>query len=250
MTRSNVSFAILYEQLLTRLGFIYFVDIIFLTSSCISFIDLCLDLVSICILFNKKFKSIKLFDYMKVYVINSTVVCILSLPAFLISRRFAFANEFAYGTIFVCYIYGPLVNTCYVLSALIDVAVLLDRITLFTRKFDFVNRYSLRLVCSTSLICGLLIGGQFYIFYYPETLEVYLSPTLTLKFFYTNATKFADGLFGSILFYIVLFLKDILTTALVTKFNIISIVLFKRYLTQRSKLFNVDNLNNKRNYQK
>jgi hypothetical protein len=180
---------------------------------------------------------------MKVYIINSTIICLLLLPSFLHSRRFVFANE-PYGTVFACYVYRPLVNVFYVFTALIDVAILLDRITLFTRKFDFAKSISLRLVCSISLICGLLIGGQFYAFGYPETLVAYLSQTVTFKFYFVKSTQFVESLVGSILYYIVLFIKDVLTAALVTTFNVISMILFKQYLTLRSKRFSIGHLNN------
>jgi hypothetical protein len=114
LTNANLTPSMVYNQLLVQLGSTYITDTLFLISSCINLIGLCLNLLSIRVLFDEKFKSsIKLFGYMKVYLVNSISICIMLLPAFLISRRFWFANE-PYGTMYSCYIYAPLVTACSV----------------------------------------------------------------------------------------------------------------------------------------
>jgi hypothetical protein len=246
LTNFNLTISIIYEQLLVKLGSTYFIDTIYLICSFIMCIGFCLNLIGLRVLFNEKFKSIKLFNFMKVYLVNSALICFIMLPVFLLGRRFAFANE-PYGTVYACYIYAPLVNVCYVFSALIDVAISMDRITLFTRMFDFTKKYSMRWTCLISLAYSLISGLMFIFLYYPGTLVAYLSETVTLKFYFLSPTGVLAGQFGSFLLFLMLLLKDILPVALVITFNIISTVLLKRYLTHRSKRFHMSALNNKNN---
>jgi hypothetical protein len=246
LTNDNLSYSIVYKQLLAQFGSTYFTEVLFVLTTFISIIGLCLNLITIGVLFGEKFKSKKLFDYIKFYVINSTAICIISLPGLLMGKQFVFTNQ-PYGPYFLCYIYGPLLDAFYVFSSLIDVAILLDRIALFTRRFDFAKNYSVRSVSALSYACGLLIGIQFLLTYYPEALVTYLSQTVTVRFYFVNSTQFITSQIGTILLYIKLFIKDIVTVALVATFNIISIALLRRYLKQRSKLLKIDNLNTKNN---
>jgi hypothetical protein len=241
LTSANLTYSIVYDQLLTQFGSTYFIDTILTICPCINFIGLCLNLISIRVLFGENFKSIKQFAFMKVNLINSVGMNIILLPTFLIGRRFAFAND-PYGPNYLYYIYAPFVNHFSVFSALIDVSILLDRTTLFTRKFDFIKKYSVRLVCSISFVYSLIIGLQLFYVYAPELLQAYLSETITIKFYFLSRNQFVQTQLGSILLYALSFFKDFAPMALVTTFNIISTVLLKRYLTQRSKKFKMDHL--------
>jgi hypothetical protein len=244
MTKANLTYSILYNQLLTQIGSTYLTDINFSLAACVGFIGLFFNLMSIRVLFGGKFKSIRLFDYLKVNLINSTAVCIISTPLFIMSKRFMFTSEI-YGTFYLAYIYGPILEILDVISSLIDVAILLDRITLFTRKFDFFKRLSFRTICIIALVCALLIGLQFYHSYYPEKLEAYLSENTTLRFYFLSTSSFAQTQLGSIKLGIVLFLKDVVTVTLISTFNIISVVLLRRYIAKRAKNLNLTNLNKK-----
>jgi hypothetical protein len=156
-----------------------------------------LNLLGIRILCDKKFNSVALFGYMKVYLVNSTIACVLLLPAFVIGRRIAFANEI-YGAVYVCYIYPPLLGACFMFSFFIDVAIMLDRISLFTHRLDFAKKYSMRTICAISFACSLLTNASQYSFYYIETLDVYLNETMTIKFYFFKPTQFAESNIGFI----------------------------------------------------
>jgi hypothetical protein len=201
LTKANFTYSIVYEQLLVQLGSTYLIDTIYSISSCVSFVGLCLNLITIRVLLGEQFKTKKLFDYMRVYLINSATISFLMLPAFLLGRRFAFANA-PYGTLYACYIYGPLVTVCYAFSALLDIAIVSDRLTLFTKKFDFVKKYSVRSVCAVSFGYSLLVGLMFYAFYYPGTLVAYLSETNKWRFYFLKPTQLLKSPYGllSILF--------------------------------------------------
>jgi hypothetical protein len=242
----NFTYSMVNELLLVQLGSTYLIDSIYLSSSCVNVFGIILNIMGIGVLFNNKFKSIKLFDLMRIYLIYNTAICISLVPAFLIGRRFAFANE-PYGSYYIYCIYAPIVYTCSVSSALIDVAILLDRITLFTRKFDLIKKISVRSICLISFIFGLLIATPYYAFFHRQIIEAYLSETVTLKFFVVRRTAFLETQFGLILYLTFLFLKDVVTVALVAAFNIVSIVLFKSYLAQRAVKFKMNYLNNKNN---
>jgi hypothetical protein len=239
MTSANLTYSNVYDQLLTQFGSTYFTDTIFMVSPCINFIGLWLNLISIRVLFGENFKSIRQFAFMKVNLINSAVINILMLPVFLIGKRFAFAND-PYGPYYLYYLYAPFLSQCSVFSALIDVSILLDRITLFTRKLDFIKKYSVRFMCLILFTYTLFIGLSHFVFIKPDLLEAYLSETSTIKFYFVNRSQFVESQLGSILLYVMSFFKDFVSAALVTSFSFISTVLFKRYLTQRSKKFKID----------
>jgi hypothetical protein len=245
---ANLTYPMLYDGLLKQFGSTYFIDIVFLVSSCLSIIGLCLNLVSVRVLLGERFKSKKLFYFMRVYLINSTIVCVMLLPAFLLGKRIAFAHE-PYGTYYICYIYSPLMTGC-VFSSLIDMAIVLDRITVFTEKFDFVKKYSTRVISIISFVISLIIGPLYYPTAYPDSLVIYLNETISLRFYFTKPSQFAESSFGSTMIYLILFLKDIVGFVLLSTLNIASIVLLKRYLIHKSKMFNMTHLNKRITQQK
>jgi uncharacterized membrane protein len=148
-TNENITLAQLYERLLLRLGSTYFTDIVFLIASIISLIGVLLNLLSMWIIMREsqfRTKTTKFFYYIKVYLTISIVACLVIMPVYNIAKRFKFTNEL-FASYYICYFSSPLINACYMLSSLIDVATMLDRISLFTRKFDFVvKRYSISFI--------------------------------------------------------------------------------------------------------
>jgi hypothetical protein len=170
LTYTNITYSEIYENLLVQLGSTYFTDTCFSLASLISLFGICFNLFGIRILFNEEFNSARLFGYMKVYLITSAIMCTLILPMFTLARRFIFAEKI-YGPFYGSYIYGPLANLFYMFSSLIDIAITLDRISLFTRKLNFIKKYSLISICVASLICCALVNVPFYFIYCPDELN-------------------------------------------------------------------------------
>jgi hypothetical protein len=244
LVNSSINYSSIYEKMLLQLGSTYFTDISFLIASFVCLIGIGFNLMGIRVLFNGEFNSIRLFDYMKVYLINSAIMCALLLPSFTIAKRFVFADKI-YGSFYGCFIYGPLINGCYTFSSIIDITITLDRISIFTKKFDFVKKCSLTSICVMSIVCCVLINVPFYFIYYPDSFEVYLNETLLFNIYYMRPTQFAESKHGSILRYILFLLRDVVPVLFLISLNAISIYLFKRYIMHRSKLFSIRDVDNK-----
>jgi hypothetical protein len=235
---SNSTYSIIYENLLFHLGSTYFTDVSFLIVPFISLIGIGLNVMAVRILFtNREFDSTRLYDYMKVYLINSIIVCALKLPIFLFARRFLFCDKI-YASFYGCYIYGPLVNGCSMFSSLMDITITLERLSLFNKKFDFIKKYSLIIICVASIASCVLINGPVYLFYRPDVFSVYINETFELKIYYIKTTQFAESKLGSILLLSLLIFRDIIVILFLITLNIMSMLTFKRFLARKSSLFN------------
>jgi hypothetical protein len=100
-----LSYSAIYDFFAWQFGSTQFIDIIYLVVSSLAPIGLCLNLIGIRILFNRSFKNAKIYDYMKVYMIISSVSCMSLIPAFVFARRFFYGHEI-YGTFYALYLFS------------------------------------------------------------------------------------------------------------------------------------------------
>lgn len=74
----------------------------------LSVLGIVLNLISFFIFKNNRFNSIPLYGYLKIYTINSSVICLINSTYFLISTSTFFSIVYAYEMQFYsCYIYTP-----------------------------------------------------------------------------------------------------------------------------------------------
>jgi hypothetical protein len=105
------------------------------------------------------------------------------------------------------------------------------------------KKYSARSICIALFAYSVLINAPYYFLNYPAMMKVYLNETTTLSYYFASKTQFTETIFGSIVQYSQFFLREILSLILVLTFNVI--VLLKRYLVHRSKVFNMTRNSNK-----
>ncbi len=101
----------------------------------VSFAGLILNLTSIYLLFKINISSTRLYKYLRMYTVNSALICLILGFSFISwsPRFFPYFTEY-YAKIFRCYLYNPLINTLFFLGNLMDIILsnlLIARINIF-----------------------------------------------------------------------------------------------------------------------
>jgi hypothetical protein len=234
---SNQSmFYLPFEFWLSVFGSTVYVDAINLfLVPLIGAIGLVLNLIGLRILFYQNFKSIKLFAYLKVYLINSAFICLISIGNMQDSKRFVDFNSY-FSINYIIYVYVLLGNTSYFYGCVLDIIIILEQIFIIKNKANFLKNSSPYKYCLLALVSCIVVNFPYYFAYRPSSLTVSLNATWTYTFYFTDYSDFAKSQLGVIALYVVYSLRDFLTLSLQILCNIILIIFFKRHLAKKSKL--------------
>ena len=134
------------ENFYLKIGSTWTLDTIYLAIiSPLGFIGFLLNMICFLTLvkINIKTNDIKLYEYLKVYSLNSALIClILGFSFTTLSPRYFtyFYNPFV--KFYICYIFGYIIVSLSFCNNLLDILITFDRISIFTPKFNFkVNPY-------------------------------------------------------------------------------------------------------------
>ena len=149
---SNSTFAI-DENFYLKIGSTWTLDTIYLAIiSPLGFIGFLLNMICFLTLvkINIKTNDIKLYEYLKVYSLNSACICLILGFSFttLSPRYFTFFYS-PFVKFYRCRIFGYLMVSLIFYNNLLDILISLDRISIFTSRFDFhrkINPYNLSLI--------------------------------------------------------------------------------------------------------
>ena len=105
-----------------KIGSLFFLDyVIMFILTPVSVVAIGLNILTFSVLNHKTLKGSAFFTYMKYYSLNNTVLAFFVMTTFITSTRRIFKLTNTYGAyLFGCYVYNPIMATCYLNSSLLE----------------------------------------------------------------------------------------------------------------------------------
>jgi hypothetical protein len=116
------------------------------------------------VLLSKDFATMPMNSYLRVYSVNSCLICLLSSIIFIGNTKRLFPALNCFGTLaYFLWVYIPGVYGLQVMAQLLDIVVTMDRIGFFNYRVKaFMTRIQPRVACAVFLVVS-LINGSIYI---------------------------------------------------------------------------------------
>jgi hypothetical protein len=241
---TSFNYSIEYYSLdywLNAFGSNYFIDSIYLfLLPPLSLFGLILNVIAFKVLSTSQFQQIRLYDYQKVYLINSSCVCLASIFTFLLTRLFI--NFYSYeANIYIAHVYLTVINVGYFYSGSMDVFIVLDRISILKNKqIRIINKYSPYSICFALLILVLIVEIPYYFKFYAASITVSLSPTENITLQYVGSSEFSRSPLGLTLSNAQYIIRDFLTISVSSLLNAYSIYLLKKLHTNKLCLLGIN----------
>jgi hypothetical protein len=203
----------------------------------ISVIGFFLNILTFKILLKNQFFQSKIFDYMRVYTMGSLIMCLLSAPFFVFEtyRFFDFTNSYETNA-FGCYFLIPTQSALSFFNGLLCIAINLERVINFMPTLDKFKNVSFSKICALIFSLTVVINLPYYFIYYPSYSNVKLDTGADFRINYFALTEFGLTLTGQIVSYLIYFFRDVLILGSELILDIWSIILLKRYLSNKQKI--------------
>ena len=201
-------------------------------------ITLGIDLFSFFVLFKRPFLTSIFYNYIKVYFLNSIIICLFLITAFVSVTHGVFNFTNSYATLFYgCYIYGPLLSTFYLNGSLIEISMVVERCLYFLPpKYKKIKVIGFNNYCLLLLLASAIINWPLYFILVPAYIDVPLKDfdqiTAFRIYYWGVNTSFSNTLYGNIIMYIFYFIRDILPLVTKIMLNILLVNLIKEYLNK------------------
>jgi hypothetical protein len=146
----------------SRFGSAPYVEGIYLSFLSVGIIGLFLNTLSFIVLQSKEFEH-AYYKYLRVYIINSLLLCFAIGSRFASVTRsiFSFSNTYN-ANWYVVNISIPLINVCYHYGCFLDIILAFERVVLLSNKFTWFRRIKPAALCVFFLILSILIDFIFY----------------------------------------------------------------------------------------
>ena len=234
----TTQFYITKKQLFEIVGFSEIIEnlnIYLLTS--LNILGLILNIVSFFIFKNDRFKSTPIFDYFKVYTLNSAIICLFMSTNFLSATYEHF--DFSYKQemkLYSCYVYSSIFTTTYFYSAVLDIYISLERLFNFKPSLNKLKNVSYKIVCSILFIISLTINFPYFFIYEPISLDASLDGKSISKVYLFGFSAFGKSETGKTITLVIYFIRDVITLFMEVIFNAISLVLLKKRVSLKKDM--------------
>jgi hypothetical protein len=220
----------------------------------LSSIGFILNLVGLKILFGTEFKSVKIYAYLRIYLLNSLVINLVGFGMMLTARRYIYPSS-EVAAIYLVRVFVPAVITCGVFAGMLDIAITLERIFILTKRAISGNKLicnlSANIVCFILFVTCALLSSPTYFNYTVSSFTVNVSQCESHTIFYFDSSNFLKSTLGRIVSYIWNFFRYIFIMIIQSGLNFYSLYLLKAFLLKKSKItkrveisYKIENLSN------
>lgn len=226
------------DSVLTKYGSTIFLDTFNLYPyTIISTLGFLLSTLSLVVFMNRKeFDGIRLYVYLRVYSINNMILCFVNIFNFTFCsyRILSWSNSFP-SQVFFNYLFTPISSVCYFYGSVLDILILMDRISFFCQwlKASRFNQLSPTSICVWTLIVCIIIDAPSFVYYEIEYQTFRLDATRNFTIWFS---KPSTNKILTILEYMVMAIRDILVLLIEVWLHITSIVLFKKHLKRKKQI--------------
>jgi hypothetical protein len=221
-----------------QFGFGLYQDIVSLSMSVTGTIGIVLNVLTLVILRSRAF-DLKLYTYLRVYVVNSIFICFWTAGIFMIMSR----NVFKFPNTFIPNFYHsilplPLLSLSYIFEGFIDTLMSFERVTLLSNRFNWFNKRKPMFYCAISGFVSILTIIPYYFYYKVIKIVIPLNEIQVIELNYVGRLSHAIILerYENIFFCI----NDISPVILQIILSISAIILMKSYLKNRSRMTNLN----------
>ena len=232
MSSQDINDSLILENYISIYGSTYLVDILYMyVLTPISVIAFFLNILAYIIFSKNQFSNGVIFGYLRLYVLNNSVLSLLLITTFVncTYRIFDFTNTYEaifYGTYFM----SPLISILYFTASLLEICIVIERSCNFSQGlFNFQLIKNIRLTTIVIYLVSSIVNIPVFFSNYPEYIDIPLSNS-TFRLYYWGVTQYSLSLFGTILTYSIYFIRDIIVLIIKIILNIISVYLVKKYL--------------------
>jgi hypothetical protein len=207
-------------------------EICFLLLIPIGSIGFILNVIALVILRGKDFE-LPIYEYVRIYTVNSMFICLLTATRFLDKTLGLFTFTNSRGVfMYITHVYIPLINLVYFYQSILDLVLTFDRIVLFTNRFTFFRKLKPKLVCLLILICCIILMLYYWMYLTQKQTLVPLNGTQIFVINHMTTSKLSN--------YIAINLSnaitDILPLAFEIPLNIWVIFALRNYLKKKKRI--------------
>ena len=185
------------------------------------------------VLSNKKFESKIIFSFLRVYSLNSLLMCLVLSTYFNITYNyFEITNTFifrAYSSI----VYIPIVTVLAFFSGFLDILISVERLLDF---FPNARKLTSLKSCFILMLVVILITLPYFFIYYPAHLDVNLSQNETFRLYYIGLSEFGQSSIGEVVNNVLFFIKDVVAFIVEIVLNISLVVLLRKHVNKKIKV--------------
>lgn len=168
------------------------------------------------------------YKYLRVYSINSAVICLLLVFQFVENAPRYFHPALSYSVVaFYSFFYVPVTNTFYFNALLLDILITLDRIASINLHFrSQFNKLSPYLKCLIAFLICIAVNVPYFFVNVPFEATVGSSDSIVSIIWVVNLSNFATSRAGKITTFIVYGIRYLVSLAAQIILNGVSIRLF------------------------
>jgi hypothetical protein len=207
----------------------------------ICLLGLVLNLLSFIIFSQKIFKSTPIFQFLRAYVLISASLCSVSATYFIGTTYyiFEFTNSH-WARFYGSRIFPYLFSEVFFYSGYLDIYLGLDRLFHFIPSLkNRLNSIPVKVLFSVLLIVSLVFNLPMLFILEPSLLMVKLNDLKLFQIFFTNTSEFGKTLTAQIASYVLYFFRDVLTLVVEVSVNIATLVLLRKYMAKKQKVYSV-----------
>ena len=185
----------------------------------LSLVGFSLNVLSYHVLNQKKFHSFQIYNYLRVYILNSTVICLIILSEFVLSSPSSNKCLEAYEA----YVYQPVLTQTYFYAGVLDFFIGVGRLFCFMPSSSSINllkKYSYRKICAYLFALCLFVNLPYFFVYMPS-------------FHFIQGQIYLPKMSET---YAILAIKDIIMLCAETFMNLSSILKLKKILSRKRKM--------------
>ena len=209
----------------------------------ISIVGLILNFFSFIVILNIKNKaSVKFYSYLKIYTLSGSFICFFGIFAFYaFSPKYLKYDDDPYSRFFRCQVYMPILTLVYYFEKLIEILIIIDRLSIFMPKLKIVTEKSTTMIMSITMIISMIItspeifGNRFTGFKDKEVHDKIIDYTKDLMTICERIDFFRTDI-GLDILKSTIFIRDILTSSIEMGLNITSIVYYMKFINKKSEL--------------
>ena len=201
----------------------------------ISIISFIMNILAFIVLSKNSLGSAVIFRYLRLYVLNSSILSLILATTFLFSsyRIFSFTNSYSslfYGS----YFHSPFLSIFYCFGGLLEICISIERTLNFMPNRaikKLINNNKAWLVLFT---LSILINIPVFFVNYPGVADVLSDTGFMYRFHYWGVTEFAMSPIGKGITYTVYIIRDIFSLTAKISLNILSVQLIRKYFNKIS----------------
>jgi hypothetical protein len=185
--------------------------------------------------------KVNIFKYLRTYLLCSIFISFNAALSITTTTRFINFNSYL-SMFYTSYIYVPLMGILNLYASFLNNLMMVERICILLKKTEnfFVNS-SPYLFGSSALLLATLINIPLFFSLEPSNFTIDLNDNTSHTFHVWQYTSFFYSSFGHVIVTAHSILKDCVALFLEIGFNLVSTIIFKKYLAERATLIGLSN---------